>query len=213
VVVNPEPRVPIAILISGRGTNMTALLRAVAEGRLHADVRLVLSNRADAAGLPVAASLGVPTTVLNHRDFPTREAFDAALAAALESRGVQVVALAGFMRVLTPVFLDRFPKRVVNIHPALLPSFPGIHAQRQALEYGAKVTGCTVHFVDAGTDTGEIIAQRAVEVRDADDEDSLAARILEVENRLYPEALEAVLRGRLRLSGRRVLGADGGAPC
>lgn len=209
---NPQP-VPIAILISGRGTNMVALVQAAQAGRLNADVRLVLSNKADAAGLQRAAELGVPTAVLSHRDFPTREAFDTALADLLESRGARYVALAGFMRVLTPAFLDRFPKRVVNIHPALLPSFPGVHSQKQALDYGVRITGCTVHFVDAGTDTGEIIAQAAVEVRDDDDEDALSARILETENRLYPEALDAVLRGGVRLAGRRVLRVPEDARC
>lgn len=209
---NPQP-VPIAILISGRGTNMVALVQAAQQGRLNADVRLVLSNRPGVEGLQRAADLGVPTAVLSHRDFPTREAFDGALADLLESRGVRFVALAGFMRVLTPVFLDRFARRVVNIHPALLPSFPGIHAQRQALEYGVRVTGCTVHFVDSGTDTGEIIAQAAVEVRDEDDDDTLSARILETENRLYPQALDVVLRDGVRLAGRRVLRGTEEAPC
>lgn len=204
-------RVPIAILISGRGTNMVALAQATREGRLSADVRLVLSNRPDAPGLALATEMGIPTAVLSHRDFPDRESFDAALADALESRGVQVVALAGFMRVLTPTFLRRFPHRVVNIHPALLPAFPGMHAQRQALDYGVKIAGCTVHLVDEGTDTGPILAQGTVEVRDDDDEASLAARILAVENRLYPDALEALLTGRVQVTGRRTvrLGGDG----
>lgn len=209
-----DPRlVPIAILLSGRGTNMVSLVRAAAEGRLHADVRVVASNKAEAAGLRRAAELGVPTMVLSHKDFASREAFDAALADALVDLGVEFVALAGFMRVLTPRFLDRFPRRVVNIHPALLPSFPGVHAQRQALEYGVKVAGCTVHFVDEGTDTGPIIAQEAVTVRDEDDEDTLSARILDVENRLYPQALDDVLCGRLRCEGRRLVRAGEASPC
>lgn len=206
-------RVPIAILLSGRGTNMVSLVRAAQEGRLHADVRLVVSNKADAAGLQRAAGMGVPTRVLSHKDFASREEFDTALADLLAAHGVEFVALAGFMRVLTPAFLNRFPRRVVNIHPALLPSFPGVHAQKQALDYGAKVAGCTVHFVDEGTDTGPVIAQVAVEVRDEDDEDSLSARILDQENRLYPRALDDVLRGRLRIEGRRVLRVGEAAPC
>lgn len=203
---HPAGRVPIAILISGRGSNMVSLVTAAREGRLCADVRVVLSNRPDAAGLARAAEMGIPTAVLDHRTFSTREAFDAALAAELERRGVRFVALAGFMRVLTPVFLRRFAGRVLNIHPALLPSFPGVHAQRQALEYGVRVTGCTVHFVDEGVDTGPIVAQATVPVRDDDTEETLAARILEVEHRLYPFALQAVLEGRARVVGRRVLG-------
>ncbi len=206
-------RVPIAILVSGRGTNMVALVRAAQEGRLHADVRVVLSNKADAAGLQHAAGLGVPTLVMSHKDYASREAFDQAMADALAQRGVEYVALAGFMRVLTPVFLNRFPRRVVNIHPALLPSFPGVHAQRQALEYGAKVSGCTVHFVDEGTDTGPVIAQVAVPVHDGDDEDALSARILENENRLYPQALDDVLCGRLLIEGRRVVRVPEASPC
>jgi phosphoribosylglycinamide formyltransferase-1 len=184
---------------------MLSLVRASREGRLSADVRLVASNRPDAPGLEAARTLGVETAVLSHRDFPDRESFDRALADLLESRGVRFVALAGFMRVLTPAFLDRFPGRVVNIHPALLPSFPGVHAQRLALDYGVRVTGCTVHFVDSGMDTGPIIAQAAVPVQDDDDEETLSARILAAEHELYPSALEDVLRGRLRIQGRRVL--------
>ncbi len=206
-------RVPIAILLSGRGTNMVSLVRAAGDGRLHADVRVVVSNKADAGGLLLAAELGIPTLVLNHRDFPTREAFDSALADALDQRGVEFVALAGFMRVLTPTFLNRFPRRVINIHPALLPSFPGIHAQAQALGYGARITGCTVHFVDEGTDTGPVIAQVAVQIRDEDDEDTLSARILQQENLLYPQALDDVLCGRLRFEGRRVLRAREATGC
>ncbi len=202
-------RVPLAILISGRGSNMVSLVQAAREGRLSADVRVVISNRPDAAGLVRAAEMGVPTAVLDHRAFPSREDFDAALADELERRGVQFVALAGFMRVLTPVFLRRFPGRVLNIHPALLPSFPGVHAQRQALEYGVRITGCTVHFVDEGVDTGPIVAQVAVPVRDNDTEETLSARILAEEHRLYPLALEAVLSGRARVVGRRVLGVEG----
>jgi len=203
--VNSSEKAPLAILISGRGSNMVSLVEAARQGRLGADVRLVVSNRPDAPGLEAARSLGVETAVLCHRDFPDRESFDRALADLLESRGVRFVALAGFMRVLTPAFLDRFPGRVVNIHPALLPSFPGVHAQRQALEYGVRVTGCTVHFVDAGTDTGAIIAQAAVPVEDGDDEETLSARILAAEHQVYPSALEDVLKGRLRIQGRRVL--------
>jgi phosphoribosylglycinamide formyltransferase-1 len=192
--VTASPKVPLGILISGRGTNMVALVRSAAEGRLSADVRVVLSNEPDAAGLARAAELGVPTATISHRGFPTREAFDAALADELDRRGVEFVALAGFMRVLTPVFLRRFPGRIANIHPALLPSFPGTHAQQQALQHGVKVTGCTVHMVDEGTDTGPILAQVAVPVLPGDTEQTLSDRILVQENRLYPRALEEALR-------------------
>ena len=198
-------RVPIAILISGRGTNMTALVRAAASGTLNADIRLVLSNKADAAGLEFADAAGIRTLVLSHRDFATREDYDRALVAHLREAGVQYVALAGFMRILTHEFLGPFAGRVINIHPAILPSFPGTHAQKQALDYGVKVSGCTVHFVDEGTDTGIIIAQQTVPVLDGDDEDSLSARILAQENELYPQALNDVLCGRISVVGRRTI--------
>lgn len=198
-------KVPIAILISGRGTNMTALIKAAERGELSADVKLVLSNKPEAPGLAFARSAGIPTVVLSHRDYPTREEYDRELVRELRSRGVEYVALAGFMRLLTPEFLTPFKGHVINIHPALLPAFPGTHSQRQALDYGVKITGCTVHFVDEGTDTGAIIAQRPVPVLDDDDEDSLSARILEQENSLYPEALDDVLSGRVILDGRRTV--------
>lgn len=198
-------KVPIAILISGRGTNMTALIKAAERGELSADVKLVLSNKPEAPGLAFARSAGIPTVVLSHRDYPTREEYDRELVRELRSRGVEYVALAGFMRLLTPEFLTPFKGHVINIHPALLPAFPGTHSQRQALDYGVKITGCTVHFVDEGTDTGAIIAQRPVPVLDGDDEDSLSARILEQENSLYPEALDDVLSGRVILDGRRTV--------
>lgn len=200
--------VPTAILISGRGTNMAALVQAAETGRLSADIRLVLSNKADAAGLDFARSRGIPTVVMSHRDYPTREDYDRALVAELRERGIEYVALAGFMRILTGEFLGPYAGRVVNIHPALLPSFPGTHAQRQALEYGVKVTGCSVHFVDEGTDTGAIIAQRTVDVLDDDTEETLSARILAQENILYPEALQDVLTGRVTIVGRKTICRD-----
>ncbi len=196
----------LGVLISGRGSNLGAILTAVREQRLEARVRIVISNRANAAGLAIAEQAGVPTRVLPHRDYPDRESYDAALVAALREHGVDTVALAGFDRLLTPVFLRAFPGRVVNVHPALLPSFPGLHAQRQALEYGARITGVTVHFVDEQMDHGPIIAQAAVPVLDDDDEETLSQRILAEEHRLYPLALQRLARGELRLSGRRVLG-------
>jgi len=194
-------KVPVGILISGRGTNMAALITAAKEGRLSADVRVVVSNRADAPGLERAAALGVPTQVISHRDFPSREAFDSALADCLEAHGVELVALAGFMRVLTPNFLARFPSRIVNIHPSLLPNFPGLNPHRRVLEHGVKVTGCTVHLVVEDPDAGPVLAQEAVEVRPDDTEETLAARVLAVENRLYPEALEAFIRSRFFARG------------
>ncbi len=182
-------KLQLGVLVSGGGTNLQAILDAVERGELDADVRMVLSNRDGVYALERARKAGVPTKVISHRDFPERSAFDRALVEALRAAGVTSIALAGFMRVLTPTFLQAFPGRVINIHPALLPAFPGTHAQRQALEYGVKVAGCTVHFVDAGTDTGPIIAQTAVPVHDTDTEESLQARILTCEHELYVSVL------------------------
>jgi phosphoribosylglycinamide formyltransferase 1 len=189
----------LGILASGNGSNLQAILDAVAEGSLNARIRLVLSNVAGSPALERAAKAGVPRTVLSHRDYPSREEFDEHLATTLLDAGVTWVALAGFMRVLSPRFLGHFPGRVINIHPALLPAFPGVHAQKQALNYGVKVAGCTVHFVDAGVDTGPIIAQRAVPVLDGDDEDQLGARILEQEHAVFVEVLRWLAADRVRL--------------
>jgi phosphoribosylglycinamide formyltransferase-1 len=198
----------LGILISGRGSNLEAILGAIDGGRLEARARLVLSNRADVAGLEVARRHGVPTAVLPHQGQPSREAFDALVVARLKEAGVTTVALAGFDRLVSPVLIDAFRGAIVNIHPALLPAFPGLHAQRKALEYGVRITGATVHFVDEQMDHGPIIAQAAVPVRDDDDEATLSARILAEEHRLYPAALQRLARGTIRLVGRRVIGGE-----
>jgi phosphoribosylglycinamide formyltransferase-1 len=187
----------LGVLISGRGSNLAAILAAVADGSLAARVALVVSNKADAAGLAHATAAGIATRIVPHGAYPDRAAFDAALVATLREAAVDVVVLAGFMRLLTPVFLDAFPDRVVNIHPALLPAFPGVDAQAQALAYGARVTGCTVHFVDAGTDTGPVIAQAAVPVLDGDDRAALAARLLPHEHALLVRALSWIAAGKV----------------
>jgi phosphoribosylglycinamide formyltransferase 1 len=189
----------LGVLISGRGSNLQAILDAIARGALDARVRLVVSNRPGAAGLARAEQAGVPTLVLPHQGFPDRPSFDAALAAALRDAGVAWVVLAGFMRLLTPTFLDAFPHRVVNIHPSLLPAFPGVDAQRQAIEHGARITGCTVHLVDAGTDTGPILAQAAVPVLDGDDRDALAERLLAHEHALLVRVLAWIAEGRVEV--------------
>jgi phosphoribosylglycinamide formyltransferase-1 len=194
----------LGVLVSGSGSNLQAILDACAAGTLDARVRVVLSNKPDVLALERARRAGVATEVLSHKDFATREAYDAGLVRALRARGVDTVVLAGFMRIVTPTLLDAFANRVVNVHPALSPAFAGVDAQRQAFEYGAKVAGCTVHFVDAGTDTGPIITQRAVPVLEEDTLDSLRARILEQEHRALPEALQWLAEGRLRVEGRRV---------
>jgi phosphoribosylglycinamide formyltransferase-1 len=197
------PRLPLGVLVSGTGTNLQSILDAAGEGRIAVDVRLVLSNKPQALALERARRAGVPTLVLSHRRFETREAFEEAMIEALRAHGVEWVALAGFMRVLTPLFLRAFSGRVVNIHPALLPSFPGVDAQRQAFEYGVKVTGCTVHFVDEGVDTGPVIGQVAVPVLETDDEASLRHRILEQEHLLYPRVLQWLAEGRVVREGRK----------
>lgn len=188
-------KVKLGVLVSGSGTNLQAILDAVGDKTLAVDVAIVISNQPDARALDRAKAAGVPTRVISHREFSDRAAFDEQLVASLREAGVTHVVLAGFMRLLTDVLLDAFPWRVINIHPALLPAFPGIHAQRQALAYGVKITGCTVHFVDAGTDTGPVIAQTAVPVIEGDTEESLGARILVEEHRLLVAALAAIAVG------------------
>jgi phosphoribosylglycinamide formyltransferase 1 len=189
----------LGVLISGRGSNLGAVLDAIASGSLAARARIVISNKAGAAGLDRARAAGVPTKVIPHGDYPDRPSFDAAVVAALREATVSCVVLAGFMRIVTPVLLDAFPYRVVNIHPSLLPAFPGVDAQAQAIAYGARITGCTVHLVDAGTDTGPILAQAAVPILPGDDRDALAARILTQEHALLVRALGWIAEGRVEI--------------
>lgn len=193
----------LGVLISGRGTNLQAILAAVHDGKLRGRVGVVISNVATAAGLERAKQAGVPTTVIDHRPFATREDFDRRVVEDLEKHEVDVVCLAGFMRLLSPVLIRAFSGRILNIHPSLLPSFPGLHGQRQALEYGVKVSGCTVHIVDEELDHGSILLQAAVPVRDDDNEESLSARILQEEHRIYPEAVGLLLDGKFQIENRR----------
>ncbi|MCC7125198.1 MAG: phosphoribosylglycinamide formyltransferase [Acidobacteria bacterium] len=193
----------LGVLISGRGSNLQAILDAIAAERLDATVALVISNRRDAAGLARAAAAGVPTLVLEHRSFANRQAFDAALVDALQAARVDLVCLAGFMRLLSPTFIDAFPNAVLNVHPSLLPAFPGVDAQVQAWTHGVKVAGCTVHMVTEDLDAGPIILQATVPVLDDDTAETLAARILVEEHRIYPEAIDVVLAGGWRVEGRR----------
>ena len=195
----------LGVLISGRGSNLQAILDAIAEGRLDARVSIVVSNQADAQGLERAEKAGVPTAVLSHEDYDSREAFDEAVLARLKKHDVDVVCLAGFMRILSPVLVRAFSNRVLNIHPSLLPAFVGLHAQRQAVEHGAKVSGCTVHLVDEELDHGPILLQAPVAVEERDSEESLSARILVQEHKLYPEAIQLILDGKVRVDGRRAL--------
>lgn len=195
----------VAVLLSGSGTNFGAILERVQTGSLPIEIVLVLSNRPDAGGLRRATAAGLPTAVLPHRDFADRAAFDAAVVGALRQARAELVVLAGFDRLVTTVLLDAFPQRVINIHPALLPAFPGMHGQRQAADYGVKLAGATVHFVDEHVDHGPIIVQGAIPVLPDDDADSLAQRILAVEHQIYPLAVQLIAEGRLQIVGRRVV--------
>jgi len=198
----------LGVLISGRGSNLQAIIDAIADRTLNAEVSVVISNMPDAAGLERARKAGIATVVLDHRDksqFANRDEYDRELARQLKSRGVGLVCLAGFMRVLTQTFLSDFPNAVVNIHPSLLPSFPGTNAQYQAWEHGVKWTGATVHLVTAELDGGPIVLQETVQVKDSDDFETLAARILEREHHLYPLAIQLLLDGGWQIDGRRLV--------
>ncbi len=194
----------VGVLISGRGSNLQALIDAADRRTLRAAIRVVIANRDEAAGLEKAREAGIEALVMPHKSYPGREAYDRALVEALKARGVTLVCLAGFMRLLGPTFCDAFPNGVLNIHPSLLPAFPGIDAQRQALQHGAKISGATVHFVTPELDAGPIIAQAAVPVGDDDTVEVLSAKILAVEHQIYPEAVGRVLGGGWRIDGRRV---------
>jgi phosphoribosylglycinamide formyltransferase 1 len=196
---------PLAVLISGRGSNLKAIVEAIADGRLRARIAVVISNRADAPGLSVARAAGIETRVMPHGDHATRDAYDRALVDEIATHHVKLVCLAGFMRRLGPSFCAAFPNAILNVHPALLPSFPGTNAQRQAFDHGVKMTGVTVHFVTPELDAGPIVMQAVVPVLDGDTAESLADRILKVEHELYPEAIQRVLDGAWTVDGRRVI--------
>jgi phosphoribosylglycinamide formyltransferase-1 len=201
-------QVPLGVLISGGGTNLQAIIDAIEAKRLDAQIRVVISNRESAHGLVRAKNHGIPTEVLDHRKFSSREAYDEALVAILRGRGVELVVLAGFMRLLSPVLVKAYPNRIMNIHPALLPAFPGLHGQKQAADYGVRFAGCTVHFVNEECDHGPIIIQAAVPAYPDDTEESLSARILKQEHLIYPRAIQLYAEGRLRVEGRKVFVDD-----
>jgi phosphoribosylglycinamide formyltransferase-1 len=194
----------LGILLSGRGSNFEAIADSVAAGRIQAEIAAVISNRPAARGLEIASERGLPRLCIPSKDVP-REEYDRQLVAELKNHGVDLVCLAGFMRLLTAEFCEAFPMRILNIHPSLLPAFPGLDAQKQALEHGVKITGCTVHFVDPQLDAGPIVLQAAVPVLENDTADSLSARILVEEHRIYSQAISIVLAGRWRIEGRRAL--------
>jgi phosphoribosylglycinamide formyltransferase-1 len=195
---------PVGILASGSGTNLQAIIDAIEDGQVPAEIRVVVCNRPQAKALERAERHGLPVEVVDHKAYPSREAFDERVVEVLREKEVELVCLAGFDRLLSPVFIRAFPERILNIHPALLPSFPGLHAQRQALEYGVRIAGCSVHIVDEKTDHGPIVIQAAVPVYSDDSLDSLTERILAEEHRIYPEAICLFAEGRIRVEGRRV---------
>ena len=195
----------LGILISGRGSNMLAIGEAIAAGRLDATIAVVVSSRADAPGLERAAAAGIPTAVVSAKAHGSREACDRAIVDVLRGHDVELVCLAGYMRLVTPGFVEAFPNAILNVHPSLLPAFPGLDAQYQAWEHGVRVSGATVHFVTAELDAGPIVMQSAVPVEDGDTADALAARILVEEHRIYPAAIARVLAGGWRIDGRRVV--------
>jgi phosphoribosylglycinamide formyltransferase-1 len=195
---------PIAVLISGSGSNLQSIIDRIEQNVLHAEIKVVISNKAEAYGLTRAKKHNLPTEVIEHQNFSSREEFDQAMVEVIKAAGAEAVILAGFMRILTPVFIQAFPNKILNIHPAILPSFPGVHGQAQAADYGVRFSGCTVHFVDEKMDHGPIIIQAVVPAYTNDDGQSLGQRILKWEHRIYPQAIEWLAQGRLKIVGRKV---------
>ncbi|MBU4348971.1 phosphoribosylglycinamide formyltransferase [bacterium] len=194
----------IGVLASGRGTNLQAIIEAIEEGKIEGEIKVVISDNPDAYALKRAKQNNIETQYINFKKFKKREDYNKEIIKTLKEKKIDLVVLAGYMRILSPYFIKTYKNRIINIHPALLPSFSGLHAQRQAVKYGVKVSGCTVHFVDEGVDSGPIILQRAVEVKDDDTEESLAERILKEEHQIYPRAIQLFCQGRLIIKGRKV---------
>jgi len=194
----------IGVLVSGRGTNLQSIIDAIREGKIEGRISIVISDNREAFALKRAEKSNIETRYIDFKSFKNREDYDKKIVEYLKEKNVDLVVLAGYMRILSPYFIKMYKNRIMNIHPALLPSFPGLHAQRQAVEYGVKVSGCTVHFVDEGVDSGPIILQKAVEVEDSDTEESLAERILKEEHQIYPRAIQLFSEGKLVIKGRKV---------
>ena len=199
-----EAKQKLGVLCSGRGTDLQSIMDAIDRGEVAAEIAVVLTDKPDAFALERAAKAGIKAVCVNRKQFDGRESFEQALVGQLQAAGVTLVVLAGFMRILTPYFVRQYAGRIMNIHPALLPSFPGAHAHRDVLAYGVKVSGCTVHFVDEGTDSGPIILQAAVPVLDGDTEETIGARVLEQEHIIYPRAIQLYCEGKLEINGRHV---------
>jgi len=194
----------VSFLVSGRGSNFQAVAEKIKTGYIKADFGIVISDKAEAKALTIAGDFGMDSYFVNPRDFPGREAHESEMIRLLEKYRTDLVVAAGYMRILTPFFIGKYRNRIINIHPALLPSFPGVHSQQQALDYGVKITGCTTHFIDEGTDTGPIIIQSPISVMDNDSIESLSSRILKEEHRILSESVKLFCEGRLKINGRRV---------
>jgi len=203
-VIEEKVMINIGVLASGRGTNLQAIIEAVEEGRIDGKISIVISDNHNAFALKRAEQHNIKTQYINFKKLKKREDYDKEIIKSLKEKKIDLVVLAGYMRILTPYFINAYKNKIMNIHPALLPSFPGLHAQRQAVEYGVKVSGCTVHFVDEGMDSGPIVLQKAVEVKDNDTEESLAERILREEHQIFPQAIQLFSQGRLIIKGRKV---------
>jgi phosphoribosylglycinamide formyltransferase-1 len=199
-----KKKLSLGVLVSGSGSNLQSIIDSIESGILHASIEIVISNNPDAFALERAKKHHLESIVIDHTEFTTREDFDQRMIDVLTSHSVDLVIMAGFMRILSTLFLRSFPMRIINIHPALLPSFQGLHAQRQAFDYGVKFSGCTVHFADEGVDTGPIIIQSVVPVYDDDTEESLQKRILKEEHRIYPQAIQLIAEGKVEIAGRKV---------
>jgi len=199
-----KKKLSLGVLVSGSGSNLQSIIDSIERGVLNASIEIVISNTPDAFALERAAKHNLESIVIDHAEFQSREDFDRKMIDILTSHSVDLVIMAGFMRILSPLFLRSFPMKIINIHPALLPSFPGLHAQRQAFDYGVRFSGCTVHFADEGVDTGPIIIQSVVPVYDDDTEESLQKRILKEEHRIYPQAIQLIAEGKVEISGRKV---------
>jgi len=204
VVIKEKVMINIGVLASGRGTNLQAIIEAIEEGKIAGEIKVVMSDNPDAYALKRAQQYHIDTRYVDFKEFKNREDYDKEIIKTLKEKKIELVVLAGYMRILSPYFIRTYQNKIINIHPALLPSFPGLHAQKQVVEYGAKVSGCTVHFVDEEVDSGPIILQKAVEVSDDDTEESLAEKILKEEHQIYPRAIQLFSESRLMIKGRRV---------